>query len=73
VHHIIECRKQHNMHGASLKTVMNFSYVRRNSNQVTGMVLGIKTSCDDTGCANVDNNGKLPREAVNSQQQIHLK
>jgi N6-L-threonylcarbamoyladenine synthase len=61
------------MHGTSLKTVMNFSYIRHCSNQVTGMVLGIETSCDDTGCAIVDSNGKLLGEAMNSQQQIHLK
>jgi N6-L-threonylcarbamoyladenine synthase len=37
------------------------------------MVLGIEPSCDDTGCAIVDSNGKLLGETMNSQQQIHLK
>jgi hypothetical protein len=73
VHNVIEHRKQHIRLGPSLKIVMNFRYIRRYSSQVTGMVLGIETSCDDTGCAIVDSNGKLLGEAMNSQQQIHLK
>jgi tRNA A37 threonylcarbamoyltransferase TsaD len=40
--------------------------------QLTGMVLGIERSCDDTGCAIVDSNGKLLGEAMNSQQVIKL-
>jgi hypothetical protein len=43
------------------------------SSKVTATVLGIETSCDDTGCAVVDSSGKILGEALNSQQQIHLK
>lgn len=32
---------------------------------------GIETSCDDTGCAVVDENGKILGESRFSQAQIH--
>ncbi|XP_011304382.1 probable tRNA N6-adenosine threonylcarbamoyltransferase, mitochondrial isoform X2 [Fopius arisanus] len=35
-------------------------------------ILGIETSCDDTGIAIVDGNGKILGEALNSQQSTHL-
>ncbi|KAK7793402.1 hypothetical protein R5R35_014308 [Gryllus longicercus] len=35
-------------------------------------ILGIETSCDDTGCAIVDDSGNILGEALNSQQEIHL-
>ncbi|XP_077131542.1 tRNA N6-adenosine threonylcarbamoyltransferase, mitochondrial isoform X2 [Ranitomeya variabilis] len=37
------------------------------------VVLGIETSCDDTGAAVVDENGKILGEAVHSQKEVHLK
>lgn len=37
------------------------------------IILGIETSCDDTGCAIVDNEGNILGEALHSQQDIHLK
>lgn len=37
------------------------------------IVLGIETSCDDTGCAVVDSTGKLLGETLYSQNAIHLK
>ncbi|PSN33976.1 putative tRNA N6-adenosine threonylcarbamoyltransferase [Blattella germanica] len=43
------------------------------SRKVSDIVLGIETSCDDTGCAIVDNNGTVLGEALKSQQQIHIK
>lgn len=36
------------------------------------MVLGIETSCDDTGAAVVDNHGRILGEALASQTKIHL-
>lgn len=36
-------------------------------------ILGIETSCDDTGCAVVDNDGNILGEAIHSQQNVHLK
>uniref|UniRef100_T1JHI2 N(6)-L-threonylcarbamoyladenine synthase n=1 Tax=Strigamia maritima TaxID=126957 RepID=T1JHI2_STRMM len=35
-------------------------------------VLGIETSCDETGAAIVDSNGKILGECINSQLKIHL-
>ncbi|XP_025421926.1 probable tRNA N6-adenosine threonylcarbamoyltransferase, mitochondrial isoform X3 [Sipha flava] len=35
-------------------------------------VLGIETSCDDTGCAIVDSDRNILGECLQSQQQIHL-
>ncbi|XP_056648288.1 tRNA N6-adenosine threonylcarbamoyltransferase, mitochondrial [Diorhabda sublineata] len=37
-----------------------------------GIILGIETSCDDTGCAIVDTDGNILGEALNSQNLIHL-
>lgn len=36
-------------------------------------ILGIETSCDDTGCAIINMNGKILSEAVNSQNLMHLR
>lgn len=38
-----------------------------------GIILGIETSCDDTGCAVVDTCGNILGEALNSQHIVHLK
>jgi N6-L-threonylcarbamoyladenine synthase len=73
MHHVIKHRIQHVGLGSSLKIAMNFRYHRRYSSKATGIVVGIETSCDDTGCGIVDSNGKILGEAMHSQQQIHLK
>ncbi|XP_062974648.1 tRNA N6-adenosine threonylcarbamoyltransferase, mitochondrial [Elgaria multicarinata webbii] len=39
----------------------------------TKIVLGIETSCDDTGAAVVDETGNILGEALHSQSQVHLK
>ncbi|KAJ8958868.1 hypothetical protein NQ318_019635 [Aromia moschata] len=36
------------------------------------IILGIETSCDDTGCAVVDTEGNILGEALHSQHLIHL-
>ncbi|XP_031344705.1 probable tRNA N6-adenosine threonylcarbamoyltransferase, mitochondrial [Photinus pyralis] len=54
-----------------LKLICNNS--RRYSNIKRGVILGIETSCDDTGCAVVDTEGNILGEALNSQHLIHLK
>jgi N6-L-threonylcarbamoyladenine synthase len=64
---------QHREFGTSSKIAGYFTYCRYYSNKDTITVLGIETSCDDTGCAVVDSNGKVLGEAMNSQQQVHLK
>ena len=35
-------------------------------------VLGIETSCDDTGSAVIDEHGNILGEALNSQTQFHV-
>uniref|UniRef100_A0A1B6DRA7 N(6)-L-threonylcarbamoyladenine synthase n=2 Tax=Clastoptera arizonana TaxID=38151 RepID=A0A1B6DRA7_9HEMI len=52
------------------KLVRNVS--QQKSGVKTAIILGIETSCDDTGCAVVDTNGNILGEALHSQQQIHL-
>uniref|UniRef100_A0A803T392 N(6)-L-threonylcarbamoyladenine synthase n=1 Tax=Anolis carolinensis TaxID=28377 RepID=A0A803T392_ANOCA len=39
----------------------------------TKIVLGIETSCDDTGAAVVDETGNILGEALHSQNEVHLK
>lgn len=39
----------------------------------TQLILGIETSCDDTGCAIINNKGELLSESLNSQGLIHLR
>ncbi|KAG5891069.1 hypothetical protein JTB14_005706 [Gonioctena quinquepunctata] len=36
------------------------------------IILGIETSCDDTGCAVIDTEGNILGEALNSQHLVHL-
>ncbi|XP_023023838.1 threonyl-carbamoyl synthesis 4 [Leptinotarsa decemlineata] len=36
------------------------------------IILGIETSCDDTGCAIINTDGKILGEALNSQHLVHL-
>lgn len=36
-------------------------------------ILGIETSCDDTGCAIINGNGKVLSEAIHSQNLMHLR
>lgn len=43
------------------------------TNKQRNLILGIETSCDDTGCAIVDNHGNILGEALNSQEKVHLK
>ncbi|XP_071811836.1 tRNA N6-adenosine threonylcarbamoyltransferase, mitochondrial-like [Apostichopus japonicus] len=37
------------------------------------LILGIETSCDETGAAVVDENGRLLGESLNSQKRIHVR
>lgn len=51
-----------------------FKVVKRNYSQSERIIiLGIETSCDDTGCALVDSNGNVLGEALHSQHLVHLK
>lgn len=37
------------------------------------IIMGIETSCDDTGCAILDIEGNILGEALNSQLLVHIK
>lgn len=52
-----------------LKTFTNNVASKVNRKRI---VLGIETSCDDTGCAIVDESGKILGESIRQQTQIHL-
>ncbi|XP_072274920.1 tRNA N6-adenosine threonylcarbamoyltransferase, mitochondrial [Pyxicephalus adspersus] len=62
----------YNMHRTPLAMYKGFISVR---SMLTGprVVLGIETSCDDTGAAVVDEHGKILGEALLSQIDVHLK
>nr|CAI5846667.1 unnamed protein product [Callosobruchus analis] len=45
---------------------------KRWSSSKKAIILGIETSCDDTGCAVLDTDGNLLGEALKSQHLIHL-
>lgn len=47
--------------------------IRKFADGRPAIILGIETSCDDTGCGIVDTTGKLLGEAINSQHLTHLK
>ncbi|XP_050669032.1 tRNA N6-adenosine threonylcarbamoyltransferase, mitochondrial-like [Leptidea sinapis] len=53
------------------------TYIHRQLNRPyfasTQTVLGIETSCDDTGCAIVDSNAKVLSETLFSQNIVHLR
>lgn len=37
------------------------------------LVLGIETSCDDTGAAVLDETGEILGESLHSQKEVHLR
>jgi len=59
-------------------TRVSFSVLRRlkqygiTARRASRLVLGIETSCDDTGAAVLDEEGHILGESLNSQQQIHV-
>ncbi|XP_015174945.1 PREDICTED: probable tRNA N6-adenosine threonylcarbamoyltransferase, mitochondrial [Polistes dominula] len=50
-----------------------FKSLNKFCSQKSAIILGIETSCDDTGCGIVDSNGNILGEAINSQYLLHLK
>lgn len=43
------------------------------SSSLSRLVLGIETSCDDTGAAVVDETGEILGESLQSQKDVHLR
>lgn len=54
------------------KQLLRKNQARFSSGAKRAVILGIETSCDDTGCAVVDSEGRILGEALNSQQLLHL-
>lgn len=53
---------------------INLNCVRLYSREITRpVVLGIETSCDDTGAAIVDGKGIVLGESLHSQHKTHLR
>ena len=62
-----ETRKR-NRTGQQTPSSRNFS-----TKYKPGVILGIETSCDDTGVAIVNHEKRILGESLNAQLQIHLK
>lgn len=43
------------------------------SSSLSRLVLGIETSCDDTGAAVMDETGEILGESLHSQKDVHLR
>ncbi|XP_043504287.1 probable tRNA N6-adenosine threonylcarbamoyltransferase, mitochondrial isoform X3 [Polistes fuscatus] len=50
-----------------------FKSLNKFFNRKPAIILGIESSCDDTGCGIVDSYGNILGEAINSQYLLHLK
>lgn len=53
-------------------TKSTFNYINR-TNRNFSCLLGIETSCDDTGCAIISDRGEILAETVQSQNLMHLR
>ncbi|XP_068630610.1 tRNA N6-adenosine threonylcarbamoyltransferase, mitochondrial-like [Battus philenor] len=51
----------------------NILKIRSFTNTERAIVLGLETSCDDTGCAVIDGKGNILGESLYSQSAIHVK
>ena len=56
-----------------MKECVNHTRWIRTSCITHTLILGIETSCDDTGAAVVNDEGKIIGEAIHSQLRTHLK
>nr|XP_012223346.1 PREDICTED: probable tRNA N6-adenosine threonylcarbamoyltransferase, mitochondrial isoform X2 [Linepithema humile] len=52
---------------------LTLNVVRKFADDKPAIILGIETSCDDTGCGIINTTGKILGEALNSQHLTHLK
>lgn len=62
MHKVFGLRKVSTLHSQLCRSIIS----------IRNIILGIETSCDDTGCAIVSPNGKILGESLYSQHQIHL-
>lgn len=50
----------------------DLNFIRKFLHDKSSIILGIESSCDDTGCGIIDSTGAILGEAISSQQLIHL-
>ncbi|XP_012261200.2 tRNA N6-adenosine threonylcarbamoyltransferase, mitochondrial [Athalia rosae] len=55
-----------------LKQLLRSSVKKFSSDKSAAVILGIESSCDDTGCAIVNTDGVILGEALHSQRSVHL-
>lgn len=55
------------------KNIKRIKKIENNEQIRNFFIMGIETSCDDTGCAIVNDEGKILGESLNSQHLVHLK
>ncbi|XP_039314059.1 probable tRNA N6-adenosine threonylcarbamoyltransferase, mitochondrial isoform X2 [Solenopsis invicta] len=63
----------HSRRSRFLRTCNQTLNVRKFTTDRPAIILGIETSCDDTGCGIIDTSGKVLGEAIHSQLLTHLK
>lgn len=61
------------VHRSALKFANHFVHKKLFHASRLPIILGIETSCDDTGCAIVDGDGNILGESLRSQHLVHLK
>lgn len=62
------------LQGRSVPCVfMGYKIYRNRAEIRPRMVLGIETSCDETGAAVLDETGTILGESLHSQKEVHLK
>ena len=62
----VRCKLKHEL--SMLSKLSNFLYLRKVSSDIRRkLVLGIETSCDDTGAAVVDDQGNILGNSLHSQ------
>lgn len=59
--------------GIDYKSCSRLLCTESKSERTRPFILGIETSCDDTGCAIVDGNGNILGDALHSQHLTHLR
>lgn len=53
--------------------LLQLGYTLRHTTSCSRLVLGIETSCDDTGAAVLDETGAILGESLHSQKEVHLR
>lgn len=63
----------YNMYLPMKKIIRSLTSSTKNLTKTSKIILGIETSCDDTGCGIVNESGEVLRQALHSQNLVHLR